>query len=408
MNQVVSDGLKETMASAGNGGPLLVLRALFVTLVLLPVSSSAVSVLTTAAEVKCHLDREYQTDNNICCDKCLPGFKLVEECRGHGLRSTCQRCPEEQFMDEMNFFPNCFKCRRCKENSNQVEESPCTAKTDRVCRCKDGFYKLPISSQGFDCLQCRTCGKNETEVKPCSPEGNTECRCKDNYYRASNKKCLLCTNCSSHPECSALCPEGTRKAQTEDSLPFLINVVAGAAVVVVLALVLVTVVTHFVTKRQTKKKLLSSPQYIESSKTYEELTTHFEEPLVLSLHSPPLQAVSQEPSNLPDCIPLEIKIPDVIYTLLDFVPVLRVKQLVRSLGVSETVIERAELDHRSSREAHYQMLRAWAEQDSPACRGGGGQNGVLHLPLLHELLDKLRLMHLEQTAQELETKYNLL
>lgn len=81
--------------------------------------------------------------------------------------------------------------------------------------------------------------------------------------------------------------------------------------------------------------------------------------------------------------------------VLDLVPVLQVKQLVRSLGVKDTVIEQAELDHRSCREAHYQMLRVWAERGSRA-------RGVLHGPLLQQLLGELRKLHLEQAAKELE------
>lgn len=89
---------------------------------------------------------------------------------------------------------------------------------------------------------------------------------------------------------------------------------------------------------------------------------------------------------------------ELIYTLLDLVPVLQVKQLVRSLGVRDTEIEQAELDHRSCREAHYQMLRAWAER-------GSGAGALLHPPLLHDLLKELRKMHLEQAAEGLEKDY---
>ena len=96
---------------------------------------------------------------------------------------------------------------------------------------------------------------------------------------------------------------------------------------------------------------------------------------------------------------------DLIYTVLDVVPVLQVKQLVRSLGVKDTEIEQAEMDHRSCREARYQMLRMWAERGSLAF--GGGQGGMLHRPLLEELLDKLRQMHLGRAAEELETKYGI-
>lgn len=89
---------------------------------------------------------------------------------------------------------------------------------------------------------------------------------------------------------------------------------------------------------------------------------------------------------------------ELIYTVLDLVPVLQVKQLVRSLGVRDTEIEQAELDYRSCREAHYQMLRVWAER-------GSGAGALLHPPLLHDLLNELRKMHLEQAAEDLETDY---
>lgn len=128
---------------------------------------------------------------------------------------------------------------------------------------------------------------------------------------------------------------------------------------------------------------------------------------------------------MPDCVPVEIKsefvlfhtqyksemwecgadlpsapapVSELIYTVLDLVPVLQVKQLVRSLGVRDTEIQQAELDYRSCREAHYQMLRAWAER-------GSGAGALLHPPLLHDLLSELRKMHLEQAAEGLEKDY---
>ncbi|MEQ2171355.1 hypothetical protein GOODEAATRI_009765, partial [Goodea atripinnis] len=146
----------------------------------------------------------------------------------------------------------------------------------------------------------------------------------------------------------------------------------------------------------------------------------------------------QELSKLPDCVPMSksmtasadfnisnaLKIavltkffspiplfvppsavPDLIYAVLDLVPVHHVKQLVRSLGVTDMEIEQAEMDHRFCREAHYQMLRAWAQRSSRAV--GGGQGEMVHRPLLEELLDKLRQVHLSRAAEELETKYDI-
>uniref|UniRef100_A0A8C6UGI9 Tumor necrosis factor receptor superfamily, member 1a n=1 Tax=Neogobius melanostomus TaxID=47308 RepID=A0A8C6UGI9_9GOBI len=359
--------------------------ALFLRIVpLLSLSIPAVLLLPKAEGLTCQGD-QFLTKDQICCNKCHPGYKVVENCRGHGLATNCTLCPARQYMDTMNFFPNCFSCKRCRADLFEIQELPCTHQRNTVCRCMDGYYKSVIDSVTFECSMCSTCGDNEIEDKKCTQEGNTECKCSVNYYRVKNK-CLPST-----------------------ILPLLTNVIAGAVVAVVLTLVLVIVITHFVTKRQTERKLLSSQESVESPQIYEALKINFEDASGHTLNSTPLHnVISQEPSNLPDCIPLEIKIPDVIYTLLDLVPVLQVKQLVRSLGVSDTVIERAELDHRSSKEAHYQMLRAWAEQGSHTCQGAGGQGGVLHLPQLYQLLDKLRLMHLEQTAQELETQYHCL
>lgn len=97
-------------------------------------------------------------------------------------------------------------------------------------------------------------------------------------------------------------------------------------------------------------------------------------------------------------LPLNPPVSELIYKVLDLVPVLQVKQLVRCLGVKDTDIEQAELDHRSCREAHYQMLRIWAER---GILGGG----LLHCSFLHELLGELRKMHLENAAEEIEINY---
>ncbi|MEQ2217045.1 hypothetical protein XENOCAPTIV_006318 [Xenoophorus captivus] len=51
------------------------------------------------------------------------------------------------------------------------------------------------------------------------------------------------------------------------------------------------------------------------------------------------------------------------------------------------------------------MLRAWAQRSSRAV--GGGQGEIVHRPLLEELLDKLRQVHLSRAAEELETKYDI-
>ncbi|KAM6994622.1 tumor necrosis factor receptor superfamily member 1A [Tautogolabrus adspersus] len=171
---------------------------------------------------------------------------------------------------------------------------------------------------------------------------------------------------------------------------------------------LLVAITHIATKRSTKNKLLKS-----SSETSDDSLDSCESGLIYKEQhsndsveaSPQSPVTDQEPSDPLHFPPLEIKIPGLIYTVLDLVPVLMVKQMMRSLGVRDSEIEHAELDYKSSREAHYQMLRVWAERGSRA--GGRGCGEILHRPLLQELLDKLREMNLGRAAEELETKYGI-
>ncbi|KAG7271575.1 hypothetical protein CRUP_027849, partial [Coryphaenoides rupestris] len=172
--------------------------------------------------------------------------------------------------------------------------------------------------------------------------------------------------------------------------------------VLVVMLLAVGLITYTATKRHTKSKLVAKREASEAPKA-----TPKEEDKML-IHSevccsrqdnmalPCVQLSEQELTKLPDCIPLEINIPGLIYSVLDLVPATRVKELARGLGVMDVEIERVGLDHRICKEAHYQMLRVWAERET---RGGG----VLHRPLIQVLLDRLGDMHLGGAVEELET-----
>ncbi|XP_070768607.1 tumor necrosis factor receptor superfamily member 1A [Enoplosus armatus] len=347
----------------------------------------------------------YSTENGHCCNKCPPGFKLAEKCHATGRTSNCTVCPDGQYTDQMNFSPNCRSCRRCKIK-HEVEDSPCERHKNTICRCVDGYYKHNIDSETYECRRCSPCRPDEKVKQTCTPEKNTVCECTENYYRVNNH-CEPCKNCTT--ECKHHCSTmNTRAPDIEKEN--LINIIAGVTAVALVSLVLVVVITHVATKWSTKKKFLRSslqPSDASQDSCCEQGLMYSEEPSNISDKAAP-QSPESEPelsSNLPDCVPLEIKIPDLIYNVLDLVPALKVKQLVRFLGVKDTEIEQAELDHRSCREAHYQMLRVWAERGSRM--GGGGKGGILHWPLMQKLMDELRKMHLGWAAEELETKYGI-
>ncbi|XP_037640937.1 tumor necrosis factor receptor superfamily member 1A isoform X3 [Sebastes umbrosus] len=365
--------------------------------------------LLPSEEEKCpHGD--YPAGKGICCNRCSPGFKLVEKCNATGQRSNCTACPDEQYTDQMNFFPNCHRCKRCK-GKHEVTVSKCERYRNTICQCKTGYYKDNIDSQTSQCLPCKPCGQDEILKQTCTPEKDTVCECKENYYRV-RRNCKLCNNCSVECKHHCLSPGilNTKVPEPESGNGYLINIIAGVVVVAMISIVLVVVITHVATKWSTKKKLLkpSTQPSDASPDSCEQVLIQSEEPSDnMTVTAVPQSPVSEhEPSNLPDCVPLEVKISDVIYTVLDLVPVSQMKQLVRSLGVTDTEIGQAEMDHlRACREAHYQMLRVWAERGS---RAGGGERGrMLHGPFLQELLDKLRDMHLGRAAEELETKYGI-
>ncbi|XP_076010762.1 tumor necrosis factor receptor superfamily member 1A [Genypterus blacodes] len=352
---------------------------------------------------------EYLSEKGICCNKCSPGFKLVDECHGAGLRSNCTPCPAGEYTDQMNYYPNCRRCKSCKKKFEVVGRL-CERDRDAECRCLNGFFKDVIDSGTSQCLKCTQCGAGERQTHACTPEHNTVCVCEQDYYRAKNK-CVPCKGCT---DCELHCPEVKSSTGVEKGNYSLVQVIAVAGVLALLALVLVGLITFIATRRHTRSELLQPSQLSQPSQPSDGLSPETTQALIFREEAADNSfntAVPQSPvsdlelSNLPDCVPLEIKIPELIYAVLDLVPVLQVKQLVRSLGVTDTEIERAEMDHRACREAHYQMLRVWAERGSRA--SGGGRGGMLHRPLLEELLDKLRKMHLGQATEELETKYGI-
>ncbi|XP_019724576.1 tumor necrosis factor receptor superfamily member 1A [Hippocampus comes] len=380
--------------------------ALSVLLLLACLLTPTLALIATPNEKTCP-DGDY-LENGICCNKCPPGFKLVEKCLAEGMRSNCTPCPTGQFMEQMNYSPKCMQCKSCNKKKHEVEVSKCQRHQNTRCHCEDGYYTFVIDSETTECIKCKLCRSDEREVQKCTTERNTVCECKANFFRV-NGKCEPCKSCVA--DCKHLCkslPSHNSKDSEESGNGYLVHVLTGAVVVAVMLLMLL--ILYMATKRLIKKSpLKSSSQTAEASPESSEALFQNEEVSIIAVIDCPESALlGKANSKLPDCVPLEIKTHDLIYTLLDSVPVTQVKQLVRSLGVTETVIERAELDHRASKEAHYQMLKAWADSSSQASGGGGGgRGGMLHSALLQELLLKLKHMHLGAVAEELETKYSI-
>uniref|UniRef100_A0A665TVY8 Tumor necrosis factor receptor superfamily, member 1a n=1 Tax=Echeneis naucrates TaxID=173247 RepID=A0A665TVY8_ECHNA len=316
-------------------------------------------VLQASKEKKCP-DTDYLSENGICCDQCPKGYKLIEQCHAPGQRSNCTPCPTDQYMENRNFYPNCRSCKRCKRN--EIPVTPCQPTQNTICQCVKDYYKFDIDGDTYECRKCKQCGVDEKEKQSCTPESNTVCECKEKYYRFKNK-CEPCERQGS----------SFFKSTMGNSLPVCLTLFLWESKVSIFY----TVIRRHATGQWSKQTV--------------NYCTHF----YLSL-SAPHSHLSIPPAALSD----------LLYTVLDLVPIQKVKQLVRSLGVTDTEIAQAEMDNRYCREAHYQMLRVWAERKSLA--GVGGQGELFDCSLMQELLDKLRKMDLGLAVQELETKYGTL
>ncbi|XP_066540218.1 tumor necrosis factor receptor superfamily member 1A [Hoplias malabaricus] len=353
-----------------------------------------------ASQISCK-DDEYMSKNGICCDKCSPGFKLIKECSAVGLRSQCEKCSDGTYQDNINFHPNCFKCNECVKNEKQI--SPCTHKTNSVCVCKEGYYTKHIDMETRFCERCKKCGVGERNITKCVADKNTECVCRDLHYRVNKTACVPCKYCGEH--CEDMCnPPSTDPGEVfrppqDPTLPGVLIPLLGTTTV--LALVILVVYVGITRCRKNRRNVGNQseshdPENETSKQVYCPETTMVK----IEEYTPLALASHWRESELPDCVPKEIKTHEFIYFALEVVPVKRFRELARRLNVSEQDIDRAEHDNRTFIEAQYQMLKVWSDS------GTGAGKHILPLPLIQEFVDRLRDMNLNNCAESIESKYS--
>ncbi|XP_022609196.1 tumor necrosis factor receptor superfamily member 6B-like [Seriola dumerili] len=76
--------------------------------------------------------------DSLTCDKCPPGTHMTAQCTAT-TPTQCAPCKSHHFTELWNYLPRCLYCANfCTEN--QEVETECSAVSNRVCRCKEGFY----------------------------------------------------------------------------------------------------------------------------------------------------------------------------------------------------------------------------------------------------------------------------
>ncbi|XP_042346300.1 tumor necrosis factor receptor superfamily member 6B-like [Plectropomus leopardus] len=132
--------------------------------------------------------------NTLICNKCQPGTYMVAYCTAT-TPTKCEPCKSQHFTELWNYLPKCLYCYNfCTEN--QEVETECSATTNRVCRCKEGFYMT-----GDFCMRHAECGPGHGVKTKGTPQTNTVCEsCSDGYFSASSS---ALESCVKHQECAS-------------------------------------------------------------------------------------------------------------------------------------------------------------------------------------------------------------
>ncbi|MCJ8742966.1 hypothetical protein PDJAM_G00088280 [Pangasius djambal] len=82
--------------------------------------------------------RELPSGRKLLCGRCPPGFHLHTHCT-ETQHTVCRPCDVGFYTAYWNYISDCLPCSWC--SSDQVVVQECTRSSNRVCECKEGFYR---------------------------------------------------------------------------------------------------------------------------------------------------------------------------------------------------------------------------------------------------------------------------
>uniref|UniRef100_A0A669F7I7 TNFR-Cys domain-containing protein n=1 Tax=Oreochromis niloticus TaxID=8128 RepID=A0A669F7I7_ORENI len=146
--------------------------------------------------------RDPVTGEILKCPKCPPGTFMPAHCTAT-TRTQCQPCRDGHFTKLWNYLPRCLYCSNIC-TGNQEVETECSPTTNRICRCKEGFY----SADDF-CIRHTECGPGYGVQTKGTQQTNTVCeKCPAGYFSSSSSAVDLCVKhqeCTSGKQCSLVC-----------------------------------------------------------------------------------------------------------------------------------------------------------------------------------------------------------
>uniref|UniRef100_H9GHQ0 Death domain-containing protein n=1 Tax=Anolis carolinensis TaxID=28377 RepID=H9GHQ0_ANOCA len=303
-------------------------------------------------ELKCQRGYYYHTAGTHCCMQCHKGTYVVEECLGPERTTNCSECGSGSYMPENNYSPRCLGCSRCRAS---------TKFNDTICECHTNFF--------------RRTGENN-----CSP----------------------CSSCNDE-ECKKLCDIMlTSKTSPSNSMEIIVTLGSFLVLIVFGCLVLLLAKRTNWQSCLKKKNFTSCFNSLDQAITREP-TSKIDNKTNCSLRcqDDEVQQLSQASPAvlLPDCVrsARETQIPDnpkVLYTIVDNVPMLRWREFMRYLGLSDNTMERISIEQRHIREAQYEMLIQWKQQAGPGA----------FVERISNVLNQMNLTGCSEAIQEALTK----
>uniref|UniRef100_A0A672G983 TNFR-Cys domain-containing protein n=1 Tax=Salarias fasciatus TaxID=181472 RepID=A0A672G983_SALFA len=166
-------------------------------ILLLPTLILLSGLHTAASAVDSIPKYEYKdplTGKPLLCNRCPPGTHMVAHCTA-STQTKCAPCANEYFTELWNYLPRCLYCHSfCTGNQEVARE--CSPTSDRVCRCKQGFY----SADDF-CIPHTECGPGEGVLTRGSSKMDTVCeKCSEGFYSTSTS---ALDSCIKQEECEA-------------------------------------------------------------------------------------------------------------------------------------------------------------------------------------------------------------
>ncbi|XP_072280623.1 tumor necrosis factor receptor superfamily member 1A-like [Pyxicephalus adspersus] len=311
---------------------------------------------------------------NYCCNKCLAGDRVERDCAGEGQRTQCIACESGTYTDIPNNSKRCESCSSCLAQYGQIVLSECTSKQNTQCGCPEGQYKH-YSGIDFTCQECITCS-NGTEARKCHDDKDTVCKCFFNFFFDDfEKRCRPCSECQ-EPDCKNHCPklEPSTK-RIEDNV--VVWVLIGVIVAVVFAAGSFCMVQIF------QKRKHSSSHEVQDSNEQTAVFIESQDSNMKKVLNIPLPGYTQEENiyvtqpttqkstdaslPLPDITknttPPCLSNPEVVYTIIESIPVARWREFVRRLGLSNHTIDTSERDNRYYSDAQYAMMQVWISRE---------------------------------------------